>query len=285
MKKFEVAYNFDKRLINYIVENNYQDFVEFVYMPPFWEDYSGAKRNLPNPEMGPEPRDKKVYESHVKNIVDNNLPLCILLQNKKQLLTKEMLEYYVKLGATSFTVNNDETAKMIKEYNSKLRVIASITKKLSYNDFISKDLSMYDYFVLYFPFNRSLETLKKLPKQYKYVLLVNCICGYTCPGEFHWFAGCDENGKELLIGPPCQSGIPNQTIAIFADNLDMFDPYAYGYKLQGREFPVETLKDHLDKYIARKVTEEGEKNYYNAHVAGIEEIYYNVATGNSTFLE
>jgi hypothetical protein len=154
---------------------------------------------------------------------------------------------------------------------------------------------MYDKFVLYFPFNRSLDTIKKLPTKYKYVLLVNCACGYTCPGTFHWFAGCDERGAELVIGPPCQSSKPEQMILIPPNNLNLFDPYVHGYKLQGREHILETIKRDIDTYIPRKLINDKTKfekykfHYYEIYCDDIlpigEEVYFNMATGNSPFLE
>lgn len=256
MKKFEIPYNFDPKIIDFIIDNNYSDYISEIYVAPFIDDYAGAKRYYCNPghtEISSQPKERIEYEKHLKKILDSGLRLSILFQNQEHLLTEDMLRYYVDLGATTFVVNNDETAKLIKAFNPQLKVIASITKKLSFSDFHHKDLSMYDEFVLYFPFNRALDRIKELPPQYKYILLVNCGCGYTCPGTHHWFAGCDEDGKELVKGPGCVSGLFDQIIVVLPTNLEIFDPYISGYKLQGREYSTPELLMDIKQYIKREM--------------------------------
>lgn len=291
-KTLEVPYNFDPSLIDWFnLEENkkYKDNIEIMFMAPFFDDYWSAKRYY-NPHPGHAgitntPRERAIYEQHVSYIVDSQIPLAILFQNPEQLLTTELLEYYVNLGARNFIVNNDDTAALIKEYDKSLEVICSLTKKLSLKDYWEKDLSNFDKFVLYFPFGRSLTAMKQLPPQYKYVLLVNCTCGYICPGSHHWFAGCDAWGNEDVKGP-CPSGQVEYKIKVLPDALEYFDDYVYNYKLQGREYTTDKIIEDMVQYTDRMMYGE----YANRKVEiwekyGGYEDYFEAATGNSPFLE
>jgi hypothetical protein len=284
MKKVEIGYNFDLELIDYIAENRYHEYISGIYTIPFKDDYGVSTRKYLT--FSDVQNDRKLYEEHINKITSNNLSIILLLQDQEHVLTKEVLEYYVNLGIKKFTVQNDDTAKMIKEYDSNLEIIASITKRLSYNDFMTKVLSMYDKFVLFFPFNRSLDTIKKLPQSYKYILLLNSPCGYTCPATFHWFSDCDENGHEIMPNyPVCQSGIPNQMIQIFYNDMDLFDPYITEYKLVGREVKTEDLKLEIEQFISRSLLTDNNKLFYSTFIEPVgTEKYYNVATGMNSYL-
>jgi len=60
--------------------------------------------------------------------------------------------------------------------------------KIDANKLLLDDYSVFDGFVLWFPFNRDIQKIKTMPKNFKYVLLVNCPCSIDCNGTNHWLA-------------------------------------------------------------------------------------------------
>lgn len=160
----------------------------------------------------------------------------LLLQQNNFCIDDELLAYYINLGFNKFCVGSIEQAKQIKKFLPSAEVIASITMKITYEEFISNNkLEIFDGFVLFFTFNRDLDLIKKLPKKYKYILLVNCGCNIHCDGTHHWFASRTfEEGNK-----PEQHRCPNKikptywkdTIRIRPMDLNIFDPYISIYKL------------------------------------------------------
>ena len=197
---------------------------------------------------------REEYEQHIqyiKSFYPNKLML--LLQQNNFCIDDELLTYYINLGFNKFCVGSIEQAKQIKKFLPSAEVIASITMKITYEEFISNnELEIFDGFVLFFTFNRDLDLIKKLPKKYKYILLVNCGCNIHCDGTHHWFASRDfEEGNK-----PEQHRCPNKikptywkdTIRIRPMDLNIFDPYISIYKLQGREYVTQRIITDLCAY-------------------------------------
>jgi len=75
----------------------------------------------------------------------------------------------------------------------------SITRIITEKEILEKDLSMYDCIVLYFWFGRNLSVIKRLPKKYKYCIILNAFCYYDCKNaNRHWF------GEFLHYPLPCK---------------------------------------------------------------------------------
>lgn len=255
MKKFEVPYNFDVNLMQSIKDAGYADYVELIYSAPFFEDHDGAKKFYVHKDSTTTESWRELtreeYETRVRAITEHGFKLGILLQHPTQKVTEEIVSYYIGLGAKSFMVSNDQTALTIRKVDPTVEIIASITKKLSVYELLERDLSMYDKIVLYFPYNRALDTIAMLPKKYKYVLLINCACGYTCPGTHHWFAKADSNGVELSDLNACTSSKRDEMILIMPQDLHYFDEYIDTYKLQGREYTTKMIIDDIERYVER----------------------------------
>jgi hypothetical protein len=64
--------------------------------------------------------------------------------------------------------------------------------KIQPEDLKKLEYSIFDSIVLWFPYNRNFNLIKHLPKNYKYILLVNCDCSIYCQGSHHWFASSQE---------------------------------------------------------------------------------------------
>lgn len=91
-------------------------------------------------------------------IKERNLRFVVLWQDRKSVISNEVLDYYTKLGACGFIIANDENAKIIKTYDSNLLVISSIVQRLC-KGISKKNFEYYDYCVLIYPFNRSLDAI------------------------------------------------------------------------------------------------------------------------------
>ena len=128
--------------------------------------------------------------------------------------------------------------------------------KLSLNDiyFYKENYShLFNGFVLFFPFNRDFQSIQKLPKGFKYILLVNCFCNNTCQGDHHWYAV--ENGTfscpnaKYLCNINCsihEEIIPwHENSTIRPIDLDEFSTHIDVFKLQGGEFNTKTILTHL----------------------------------------
>ena len=99
------------------------------------------------------------------------------------MLSDELLDWYVHtFNINKFCVGSIEQAKILKEYNSEFEIIGSIVMKIDKEKLLSNlDYEKYfDGFVLWFPFNRDLQAIADLPKNFKYVLFVNGGCHINC---------------------------------------------------------------------------------------------------------
>jgi hypothetical protein len=94
----------------------------------------------------------------------------------------------------------------------------------------------FDGFVLPFKAIRHLEEIKKLPKNFYYILLVNAYCNSKCTGQHHWNHDYKSNipikCPGILSYDPKRSAIPwEQSCRIRPMDLGFFDPYIDIYKL------------------------------------------------------
>lgn len=251
MKPLEIPYNFDKNLITLLSQlDSSGKMYSCIYMPPFKFDYVGAKHNYIHSDNNSVnknfPNTREEYVSHVNNIM-SYFPnkLMLLLQQKNCCMPADLLRWYYQLGFKRFCVGSVQQAHEIRKLFSDVEIIGSITMKVTPEDLQEDKYSIFDGFVLFFPYNRDLEMIKRLPKKYNYILLVNCQCDITCPGTHHWFASVEEEKNSLQRCP--HSYRPDtweNIIQIRPMDLSVFDPYISSYKLQGREYiTVHLLRD------------------------------------------
>ena len=65
----------------------------------------------------------------------------LLLQQNNFCIDNELLTYYINLGFNKFCVGSIEQAKQIKKFLPSAEVIASITMKITYEEFIYRQAS------------------------------------------------------------------------------------------------------------------------------------------------
>lgn len=235
MRKFEAPYNFDKRLIP--ASLIYKDSIEFFYMSCYFEHGKDTRSYYLVDHIYP--KTKEEYISHLDNIHDHGFYAAILLQIK--ITDPEIIKFYLENRVKYFIVAYDETAKIIRELDPTATIIASITQCLSIVDIEAKDENLYDRIVLYFPYNRNLSILKKLPKKFKYILMPNGGCSVFCNAKNHWFK--EFGDKEVF----CMKDTKD-TMFIPAQYLSLYDEYIDYYKIDGRPSPSYDILDLLDTY-------------------------------------
>jgi hypothetical protein len=81
-------------------------------------------------------------------------------------------------------VGSYNQAKIIRDElkDTNIEIIGSITMKIMPQDLNDKKYEIFNSFVLWFPYNRNIYQIKKMPIKYKYILLVNCDCSIYCSG-------------------------------------------------------------------------------------------------------
>lgn len=260
VRSLEVPYNFDKDLIDIMFKLDPSgEQYHCIYCPPYPGDYQAAKHYYTH-RNGRYMADyynfsKDEYLSHI-NYIKKIFPtkMMLLLQQNNYCMDLGMLKEYISYGFSKFCVGNIEQAKQIRSIFPEAEIIASITMKLMPEDLNKAEYDILDGVVLFFPYNRDLETIKKLPSKFRYVLLVNCGCNINCGGTKHWFADehtskgrawfCINNIAEMAHGQ-----VPwDQIIRIRPMDLPIFDPYISYYKLQGREYDTHQIIEEICLY-------------------------------------
>lgn len=252
--KFEIPYNFDKKLIDCLqILDNTGEHYHSIYIPPYYKDYDSAKKNYYHPKnkintINLQNISRQDYEKHIKYINDH-FPnkIMLLLQQTTFVLNEYFIKYYLNLGFSKFCVGSIQQAKIIKKLLPSAEITGSITMKLSFNDICNNNMleKYLDNIVLWFPYNRDIQLIEKLPKKYKYILLINCGCSIHCDGTSHWFANQDYEQQIYKNCPKEQLQHKwNDIIKIRPMDLEMFSPYISYFKFQGREYETsEILKD------------------------------------------
>lgn len=252
MRQFEFPYNFDTNLIQFLhcLDPEGQT-INCIYMPPFFQDYqtilrTGEQANLLDH------MSREEYERHV-HFINSLFPgkIQILLQKKEQFMPEDMIKYYLSLGIHKFCVGSAAQAKCIKNIDKTINIVGSISMQITRKE-IEENLQEYstcfDGFVLPFKASRNLQDIKKLPKNFYYILLVNAYCNIHCTGAHHW--NYDYKDSKNIKCPGIygfSNSISWQDAArIRPMDLGFFDPYIYIYKLQDRGWPTaDIIRDYV----------------------------------------
>ena len=232
------------------------------------------------------PRSREEYETHLRKITAAGLRYVVLWQEYERNITKDILDYYCGLNASGFIVANDGNAAFIKNYDKNILVICSVVQRVCI-DILRRDLSNYDYVILYYPFNRSLDALKLLsPVKEKIVIMPNTLCNINCPSIHHWFPTTE---RPFVAERDCWMNLNtvDKCGLIFPEHLYLFDNYVGGYKLQGREYSTQTIKYVCQYYFNRKGATEFVEPFFRKDMAEkikklvrdmVPEKYYNTKT-------
>lgn len=245
-KPFEIPYNFDKKLVDFLnIYNNFD--IHCIFLPPWGEDYpysakygiiqSGKEYNYIN-----FPDTRQEYEEHLKYInIFFPKKIMLLLQSNSHILLEDKIQYYISLGISKFCVGSIEQAEIIHNIIPEAEIMGSISMKIEpelLNNHLELYKQLFDSFVLWFPFNRDFKRLQNLPKDFKYSLLINCSCSIFCDGTHHWFISKEDASIGNFncphkIDPDFYMQYKN-IIRIRPDHLYLFDNYISYFKLQGR---------------------------------------------------
>lgn len=250
MKSFEIPYNFDFELINFLKKYPLLD-IYSIYVAPFREHYLSAKSYYGNIPLT-SPRDIEIYKAHL-NYINQYFPnkIMLLLQQNNQILDNQLLKFYINLGISKFCVGSLEQGKNIKKILPNAELTGSITMKINKEMLLNKDFNIFQGFVLWFPYNRNICALREMPTQFDYSLLVNCTCHKTCSGTQHWLAQTKNiEQKQTLLCP--QRKDPSFENSIFIPNYDLifFNEYISHIKLQGREYPTSKIIEDIYNYTS-----------------------------------
>lgn len=256
-RQFEFPYNFDKKLIETLsIFDPEGKTINCIYMPPYIKDYQTILRN-PDQAKFLDNLSRYEYEEHI-HFINSLYPnkIQILLQRKDSILNEDKIKYYINLGITNFCVANIDQAKIIKKINNNIHIVGSIAMQINKEKIIEnlEEYKLYfDSFVLPFYANRHLEEIKKMPKNFHYILLVNSYCNFKCNGKAHWNF---DYKSEYTASVKCPGLLGHnlkkneitweQSCLIRPMDLAFFDPYISVYKLQDRGWPTE---DILRNYI------------------------------------
>lgn len=256
MKKFELPYNFnfDKKWFQYMDENkDLWGYIDMIYLPCFVYNNSNETIYNTREEIKRYPKSKYEYRNHIEKLKRYNIPISILIQKNSSL---ELIEEYINdYDIHSFVINNDELARELKsKYGDKINLRLSITRMVTREELETKDLSMYDDICLFFTWTRKLDELRKLPKKYKYVVIVNTICLWNCKNSLkHWFNGKTFKPNCFGRSNPCTYRDINMKTSAYVrpEDLSLFDDSIETYKLQGRENYSSAIFDNLKQYVSR----------------------------------
>lgn len=255
MKKlFEVPYNFSLSLIPFY--KKYSSCISYLFLPPYKDDSINTRTAIETRKKGRcyMPTTRAEYEKHIQKIREAGLHCVVLWQLPTEVITNKILDYYRGLGVSGFIIGNDQNAKIIKDFDSNLLVIASLVQRI-HKGVTQRDFSNYDYVLLYYPFNRALDTLKQLSfMKEKIILMPNTLCHIACPSMHHWFPTKSNSfvkRRDCWLFSHKEDYIQNCGF-ISPEHLYLFDDYVAGYKLQGREYSTELVEYICQTYFERE---------------------------------
>lgn len=150
MRKFEVPYNFDMKLIDKLKETDFRKNISCVYLPCFYLDGDNSRKNLIFEEKYP--KDWEEYKKHLLKIKELSYPR-VLFQEGTSFNT---IKKYYSLGVKKFCLTDDKLAKEIKSNYKDVELILSITRCIKDDELQNGDLSMYDKIVLPFRYCRAI---------------------------------------------------------------------------------------------------------------------------------
>lgn len=252
LRKYEFPYNFDKKLIDgYQLLNIPIDSIDCIYIPPFFHDYETISRRS---KFEGDYFTTLTYEEYVDHInyINTIYPhkLQLLLQRiDGTIMPSYLVKKYIGMGIRNFCVGTIEQAKIIKTIDPTIKVVGSIAMHISKTKLEqNKDeyKQYFDAFVLDFGYNKDFIKIKGLPKEFKYMILINSRCNVFCDGDRHWWG----DG----FSHTCPGIAPNidfsQSCMIRPMDLTLFDPYISVYKIQDRGWPTHMILEDVSLYMA-----------------------------------
>lgn len=248
MRKFEVPYNFDMELIDKLKETDFRKNISCVYLPCFYLDGDNSRKNLVLEEKYPKTWEE--YKKHLLKIKELSCPMILFQEGT----SFNVIKKYYNLGVRKFCLTDDKLAKEIKNNYKDVETILSITRCIKDDELQNSDLSMYDKIVLPFRYCRAIQLLKELPKNKKYILLVNSHCLYNCNRcKAHWHLNANNLDEYLkkeqdLTNGYCCNVYSEERAYIPPYDLKYFDEYISEYKLVDRLEDTEVIMEYFINY-------------------------------------
>lgn len=265
-RKFEFPYNFDKDFVKKV--KPHQTYIDTVYIPMFMED-GLTTRIFYQVDWYPKSRDEYVW--HITQLINNGFKPNVLIQDPIKKFTAEELKWYIALGVKHFTVYQDSVARKLREIDNSVVISASITKKLLPDDIAQLPSGLYDNVILHFAYNHSLDIIKNLRKDIRYIIVANVECHQDCWGTHHWYQTLEYDEKtecwNHLDNPRLfkhHCSIPSDECAIvFPEYLHYYDEHISVYKLIDRTFPTERNLMFLQMFANTENKKTVDDNYLN----------------------
>ena len=181
------------------------------------------------------------YVQHIKNLTRLGKPIYVLYQFPNEVDHNAGLDFYKSIGISGIITTDDNVAIMAKSKG--MYTICSMLKFLTFDDYFTQDLSMYDEVCLSHAFCRGLDAVKLLPKKYNYQILVNNnLCVYNC-------SNClihSKTGKAMCKHlRDTEEKLKKNGCGYNHEDLQYFEPYIKTFKVQGREFETFGIFTHL----------------------------------------
>lgn len=272
LPKFELPYNFEPCYEGYLQNHHHLlDMVKCIYLSAWTADSKNTRIITTfDPNF---PKTKEEYFQHIK-MLQKYSDVCVIFQSRQ--LDPSIIDEYYFHGVKMYILADDDCAKTLKERYKDIHLILTITRDITATDLEQNDYTMYDEIVLSFYFYRHIDAIKKLPKKYNYVLMVNSQCYHACTmRQKHWFLQVDNPEEYHKIenqicanycGPLLKD--TRQSILIFPNDLQYFDPYVSSYKLLDRAIPAADIFSALWHYcnrinMASNPGHPGGEDYYN----------------------
>lgn len=243
--QFEIPYNFDPNYCTIMRSGlNPLEHVSCIFLQALDCDSTSTPRYE---ETYPIPTNDADYAAHVHKLKELGKPLYVLLQFPDLSRVYRRLDFYKEIGIDGIITANDTLA--IEAKKKGFYTICSIVKSLKFEDYFTKDLSMYDEICLYHFFCRGLDAVKMLPKKYNYQILVNNVaCVYNCTNCIqHWLG----KSKSCYSVNTTAEEFTRHTCGFKHEDLKYYEPYIKTFKLQGREHTTEYIVTTLLELYGR----------------------------------
>lgn len=266
MKKLHVPYNLDLKVLDLYQE--WSNSIEDIYFPIPPSIFTSARElNFP-PD----------YNDHVQTILNfckqYQIRSALLVNGNRDDLTDQIffqltdyLNWIVPLGLDVIVVANPYLIHWIRNHWPKLSIRLSVLSLINTESEIASIMEYAPVEEICLPpeINRNLDMLKFLKQTYpkiKFSVLASALCRGGCP-YYYWHQAASLSQvkytqhthniltKELQYVSNHWTPSILQNPFILPSELNFYDQYIDGFKLEGRQYPTNSLKDMVAHYSLR----------------------------------
>lgn len=263
MKKLHVPYNLDLNSLTLYQE--WAQSIEDIYFPIPPAIFSSARQlNFP-----------PNYDEHVSSILEfcqeYQIRSALLVNGNNDDLTDQKFEqltqylnWIVPLGLDVIVIANPYLIHWIRNHWPQLTIRLSVLSLINTESEIASimEYSPVEEICLPPEINRNLDMLKFLKHNYpnvKFSIMASALCRGGCP-YYYWHQAVSlsqteyaQHTYEILLqelGYTSKLWIPSvlQNPSILPSELDFYDQYIDGFKIEGRQYPTSALKSLIAHY-------------------------------------